>query len=80
METKYFRLRTPVELGSRFDDWQVCWLGAAKNFTDIESYLAKSVGALSVAHQSTGLCKFANIVDRCNLVICREPYDPLARV
>jgi hypothetical protein len=27
METKYLRLRTPVELGSRFDDWQVCWLG-----------------------------------------------------
>jgi hypothetical protein len=27
METKYLRLRTPVELGSRFDDWRVCWLG-----------------------------------------------------
>jgi hypothetical protein len=27
METKYLRLRTPVELGSRFDEWQVCWLG-----------------------------------------------------
>jgi hypothetical protein len=27
METKHLRLRTPVELGSRFDDWQVCWLG-----------------------------------------------------
>jgi hypothetical protein len=27
METKYLRLRTPVELGSRFDDWQVCWFG-----------------------------------------------------
>ncbi len=27
METKYLSLRNPVELGSRFDDWQVCWLG-----------------------------------------------------
>jgi hypothetical protein len=27
METKFLRLRTPVDLGSRFDDWQVCWLG-----------------------------------------------------
>ena len=27
METKYLRLRAPVELGSRFDEWQVCWLG-----------------------------------------------------
>ena len=25
--TKYLRLRTPVTLGSRFGDWQVCWLG-----------------------------------------------------
>ena len=27
METKFLRLRTEVELGSLFDDWQVCWLG-----------------------------------------------------
>jgi hypothetical protein len=27
METKFLRLRTPVELGSRFGDWEVCWLG-----------------------------------------------------
>jgi len=27
METKYLRLPTPVRLGSRFDDWSVCWLG-----------------------------------------------------
>jgi hypothetical protein len=27
MEMKYLRLRTPVELGSRFDDWEVSWLG-----------------------------------------------------
>ena len=27
METKYLHLRTPVELGSWFYDWQVCWLG-----------------------------------------------------
>ena len=27
MEIKYLRLRTPVTLGSRFGDWQVCWLG-----------------------------------------------------
>jgi hypothetical protein len=32
METKYLRLRTPVELGSRFDDWQVCWLGGWAGF------------------------------------------------
>ena len=27
METKFLSLRHPVELGSRFDDWEVCWLG-----------------------------------------------------
>jgi hypothetical protein len=27
MEMKDLRLRTPVELGSRFDDWEVSWLG-----------------------------------------------------
>lgn len=27
METKFLRLRTPVEIGSRFGDWTVCWLG-----------------------------------------------------
>jgi hypothetical protein len=32
METKYLRLRTPVELGSRFGDWQVCWLGGWARF------------------------------------------------
>jgi hypothetical protein len=26
-ETKYLHLRGPVALGSRFDDWSVCWLG-----------------------------------------------------
>jgi hypothetical protein len=27
MEAKFLRLRTPVEFGSRFGDWQICWLG-----------------------------------------------------
>jgi hypothetical protein len=27
LATKFLRLRTPVALGSRFGDWQVCWLG-----------------------------------------------------
>ena len=27
LETKFLRLRTPVTIGSRFDDWRVCWLG-----------------------------------------------------
>lgn len=27
LETKYLRLKTPVTLGSRFDDWEVTWLG-----------------------------------------------------
>ena len=27
LETKYLRLRTPVTIGSQFDDWEVCWLG-----------------------------------------------------
>jgi uncharacterized protein DUF3489 len=32
METKYLRLRTPVEIGSRFGDWEVCWLGGWVRF------------------------------------------------
>jgi hypothetical protein len=27
LETKFLRLPTAVTLGSRFGDWQVCWLG-----------------------------------------------------
>jgi hypothetical protein len=27
METKFLTLRHSVDFGSRFDDWQVCWLG-----------------------------------------------------
>ena len=27
LETKFLRLKTPVAIGSRFDYWQVCWLG-----------------------------------------------------
>jgi hypothetical protein len=27
LETKYLRLRTPVAIGSRFGEWEVCWLG-----------------------------------------------------
>jgi hypothetical protein len=26
-ETKFLKLHVPVTLGSRFGDWQVCWLG-----------------------------------------------------
>ena len=32
LETKFLRLRTPVTLGSRFGDWQVCWLGGWSRF------------------------------------------------
>jgi hypothetical protein len=27
METRFLRLRMEVTVGSRFGDWQVCWLG-----------------------------------------------------
>ncbi len=27
LETKFLRLRTPVTIGSRFGDWEVCWIG-----------------------------------------------------
>jgi hypothetical protein len=27
LETRYLRLQTPVSLGSRLGEWQVCWLG-----------------------------------------------------
>ena len=27
LETKFLRLKMPVTLGSRFGDWQVCWVG-----------------------------------------------------
>jgi uncharacterized protein DUF3489 len=32
METKFLRLRTAVEFGSRFGDWEVCWLGGWVRF------------------------------------------------
>jgi hypothetical protein len=27
IQTKFLRLRKPVALGDRIDDWRVCWLG-----------------------------------------------------
>ena len=27
LETKFLRLRIPVTIGSRFGEWQVCWIG-----------------------------------------------------
>ena len=27
LETKFLRLNIPVTVGSRFGDWQVCWVG-----------------------------------------------------
>jgi hypothetical protein len=27
LETKFLRLQMAVTLGSRFGDWQVCWVG-----------------------------------------------------
>jgi hypothetical protein len=27
VETKFLRLRQPVELNQRIDGWRVCWLG-----------------------------------------------------
>jgi hypothetical protein len=27
LQTKFLRLRTPVTIGSRFDDWVVTWCG-----------------------------------------------------
>ena len=27
LETKFLRLKSPVTIGSRFSDWEVCWLG-----------------------------------------------------
>ncbi len=27
VQTKFLRLRNPVALGDRIDDWRVCWLG-----------------------------------------------------
>jgi len=32
LETKFLRLRAPVEFGSWFGDWQVCWLGGWARF------------------------------------------------
>jgi hypothetical protein len=32
METKFLRLRTPVEICCWFGDWQVCWLGGWARF------------------------------------------------
>jgi hypothetical protein len=29
LETKFLRLWTAVTLGSRFGDWQVCWVGGS---------------------------------------------------
>jgi len=32
VETKYLRLRQPVELGHRNDGWCVCWLMCGEHF------------------------------------------------
>ena len=56
METKFLRLRTPVEYGSRFGDWQVCWLGGWARF---QLYylvmLVKVPSVILVAHRRIDL-------------------------
>jgi DNA-binding beta-propeller fold protein YncE len=53
METRFLRLRTPVELGSWFDDWQVCWLGGwAKHRLYFLAHLANGENAENVLGQS----------------------------
>jgi len=42
--TKFLRLKTPVTIGSRFDDWEVCWLGGWTR--DRLSYLVMVVRAI----------------------------------
>jgi hypothetical protein len=33
LETKFLRLKTPVQINSHFGEWQVCWLGGGtKNY------------------------------------------------
>ena len=32
LETKFFRLKMPVQINSHFGKWQVCRLGGAKNY------------------------------------------------
>jgi hypothetical protein len=32
METKYLGLRDSVEFGTRFGDWQICWIGGWARF------------------------------------------------
>jgi hypothetical protein len=27
VQTKFLRLREPMSLGDRIDDWRICWLG-----------------------------------------------------
>src|SRR5438270_5805933 len=41
LETKFLRLRTPVTIGSRFGDWEACWLGGWTR--DRLSYLVMTV-------------------------------------
>jgi len=31
VETKFLRLRQPVELGYRINGWRVCWLGGDRH-------------------------------------------------
>jgi hypothetical protein len=31
VQTKFLRLREPVSLGDRINDWRVCWLGGGTN-------------------------------------------------
>ena len=53
METRFLRLRTPVELSSWFDDWQVCWLGGwAKHRLYFLVMLVKVPFELPFAHRA----------------------------
>lgn len=39
LETKFLRLKFPVTIGSRFDDWEVCWVPTLDTFRTFTAQL-----------------------------------------
>jgi hypothetical protein len=72
METKFQSLRHPLELGSRFDDWQVCWLGGWDKHRHFYLVMLVKVTFKKRRKQKTPPGKYLPRIRMYNLAISRN--------
>ena len=72
-----FRIDYKLEF-NRLLNWQLCWLGAFKNFPHVDTHLSVSLReANPVTHQPACHGIFTKLVNRGYSRLSREGYDPV---